>query len=66
MTEGMQKWVVKLDDGQALSQGSLQSAADVVRDVLKTDHSCEIWHFEYGAWALYERFQPDGEAKENA
>ena len=57
--ETMQKWVVKLDDGQAVSRGSLQSAADTVRDVLKTHHSCEIWHFEDGAWVLYERFEPD-------
>ena len=55
----MQKWLVKLDDGQAVSRGSLQSASDTVRDVLKTRHSCEIWHFEDGAWALYERFEPE-------
>ena len=59
----MQKWVVKLDDGKAVSKGSLRGAADVVRDVLKTGHPCEIWHFEDGAWGLYERFEPEGAAK---
>jgi hypothetical protein len=56
------KWVVKLDDGTASSCGSLQSAADMVRDALKTQHAAEIWWRQNGrAWELYERFEPDAE-----
>jgi hypothetical protein len=58
----IQDWIVKLDDGHAVSRRSLRGAADIAREVVKTDHSCEIWYFEDGSWRLYERIEPAKQA----